>query len=226
MTRSAPSARRAGNGGYDRLHHGAHEFEEACIGHIEREERRHGLLYLMPQTDMHAQSFALGRTAGGDGDTVEIGLKAIGKREVQRGVGVAADVRQTMTATLSHTEAHSKACETRDDALRILRCREHTLVALRDKWHALTLEPVVHIGVREAFQQPLHELVPARISLAGVADECERVGEIAASAAGYRHLGEHGVVLLEYGDVGIGVAAFRLDGGKEACRTATDDGNV
>lgn len=78
--------------------------------------------------------------------------------------------------------------------------------------------------VVEALEESLHEFVAARIGVLGVAYLLERIGEIAASAARDGYLCKHLLVLLEDGDVGVGIVALRFYRTEVPGCAAADDG--
>ena len=80
--------------------------------------------------------------------------------------------------------------------------------------------------VVEAFEETFHEFVATRIGVLRVADLLEGVGQVAATATRDGYFGEHLLVLLEDGDVGVGIVALRFYCCKEAGCATSDNGYV
>ena len=215
---------RARNRRYHRFHHRAHQFKEATVFDVEREERRHRLLNLMSQQGVHLQSFALRTASSSDGYAVKVALPSVGKAQVQRSVVVASDVVEAVACLLLHTQTCGKPHQTVDDAVRVLRLRKHALVVLRSQPHALAFKPFVGAAVVKPLEQSLHQFVSARIGMLHVAYLAKRIGKVAASAARDFHLGKHLRRLFKDSDVGRRAVALCFDCSKVARRSATDNG--
>ena len=100
------------------------------------------------------------------------------------------------------------------------------MVILHNQTHAVALKPFVSIAVVEDLEEPLHQSVAARINGGEVADIVEGVGTVAASTTGNLDLAEDVVAAFEDGHLHLRTAFLEVDGEKESCCAASNDGGL
>ena len=125
-----------------------------------------------------------------------------------------------------HSQFLGGGDEAVDDDVRVLRLRKDALVILYHQGHTVLLEPLIGMVIVETLEEALHQLVSAGVGLLQVGNFVEGVGEIAPSSSGDFHLGEHLLLFLEDGDVGVWQLALGGNGGEESCRATTDDSDM
>ena len=112
-----------------------------------------------------------------------------------------------------------------DDVLCVLRTGKHALVVLHRERHALRLKPAHRVAVVERVEQAFHQPCAARVHRFEAAHLLERVGEVAASAARYRHLCQWAVEAFVHADVCLRHSPRRLYGREATRRACADNGN-
>ena len=104
----------------------------------------------------------------------------------------------------------------------ILRLREDTLVGLDGERHAVALEPLVGVVLRETVHQTAHEAVTTGIDGREVgADTLEGVRAVATPSPTHLDLGQHAAATLEDGDVHRGHHLLEVHGEEKARGPAT-----
>ena len=106
------------------------------------------------------------------------------------------------------------------------RSREDAAPVLFDEPYAFGLEPAAGVLGTEMMKCAFHQLETPRIDFPQVSDGIEGVGQVAAPAAGQRHLGKGLGTGLKYGHIDIRAPSFQFDGTQTAGRSGADDGQL
>ena len=113
-----------------------------------------------------------------------------------------------------------------DDGLAVLRFGKHTFVGLNDKGHTVVFKPCIGILWGELLEEAFQKGCSARICLTEVANGCEGVGAVAATATRDGYLRQHFVLLFEDSHISSRRQFFEPYGAEESCCSSTYDGNL
>ena len=216
---SAGKARR--DVGYDN----AHQAFERVSFERETEQRRHGR-HLYQLQRIEKRRAALSRAAARR-DNHRVGRDTASARETYLVTAalLRLDAFRAGTCFNGYAVPLHQPQQRADDVLRVLRTGKHALVVLHCERHALRLKPAHGVAVVERVEQAFHQPRAARVHRFEAAHLLERVGEVAAAAARYRHLCQWAVEAFVHADVRLRHSPRRLYGREAARRACADNGN-